>query len=204
MSSSSSTPLALANKVFTKPKPKLARDPSVAGSDVESLASVGSSMTGGPKKASKAVKSASTGKAKKTSDKVAGAGTKKRKAQAAGLEEGPGTPGATPVARKMPQKTQPGGEDGSAGTTPTTGTTKKETKKAKKSEAKPKGPVDVERQCGVPLPQGGMCARSLTCKSHSMGSKRAVTGRSQPYDILLAQYQKKNHAKLSQSMPLRC
>ena len=77
--------------------------------------------------------------------------------------------------------------------------TKKE-KKAKKTEVKPKGPVDVEKQCGVPLPQGGLCARSLTCKSHSMGSKRAVTGRSQPYDILLAQYQKKNHAKLSMSM----
>lgn len=75
----------------------------------------------------------------------------------------------------------------------------KKDKKAKKTEVKPKGPVDVERQCGVPLPQGGLCARSLTCKSHSMGSKRAVTGRSQPYDILLAQYQKKNHAKLSMS-----
>ena len=60
---------------------------------------------------------------------------------------------------------------------------------------KPKGPVDVERQCGVPLPNGGYCARSLTCKSHSMGAKRAVPGRSLPYDILLNQYQKKNQAK---------
>ncbi|QRD04017.1 hypothetical protein JI435_138740, partial [Parastagonospora nodorum SN15] len=73
-------------------------------------------------------------------------------------------------------------------------------KKKKKDEpkakgAKPKGPVDVERQCGVPLPNGGYCARSLTCKSHSMGLKRAVPGRSLPYDMLLAQYQKKNQAK---------
>jgi hypothetical protein len=73
-------------------------------------------------------------------------------------------------------------------------------KKKKKDEpkakgAKPKGPVDVERQCGVPLPNGGFCARSLTCKSHSMGLKRAVPGRSLPYDMLLAQYQKKNQAK---------
>ena len=60
---------------------------------------------------------------------------------------------------------------------------------------KPKGPVDVERQCGVPLPNGGYCARSLTCKSHSMGAKRAVPGRSLPYDMLLSQYQKKNQAK---------
>ncbi|OCK82954.1 SCA7-domain-containing protein, partial [Lepidopterella palustris CBS 459.81] len=73
-------------------------------------------------------------------------------------------------------------------------------KKKKKDEpkpkaAKPKGPVDVERQCGVALANGGYCARSLTCKSHSMGLKRAVPGRSLPYDMLLAQYQKKNQAK---------
>ena len=73
-------------------------------------------------------------------------------------------------------------------------------KKKKKDEpkpkaARPKGPVDVEKQCGVALPNGGFCARSLTCKSHSMGLKRAVPGRSLPYDMLLAQYQKKNQAK---------
>ena len=73
-------------------------------------------------------------------------------------------------------------------------------KKKKKDEpkpkaAKPKGPVDVEKQCGVPLPNGGNCARSLTCKSHSMGLKRSVPGRSLPYDMLLAQYQKKNQAR---------
>lgn len=74
-------------------------------------------------------------------------------------------------------------------------------KKAKKDEPpkpkvpKPKGPVDVEKQCGVVLPNGGFCARSLTCKSHSMGAKRSVPGRSLPYDLLLAQYQKKNQAK---------
>lgn len=74
-------------------------------------------------------------------------------------------------------------------------------KKLKKDEPpkpkmpKPKGPVDVEKQCGVLLPNGGYCARSLTCKSHSMGAKRGVPGRSMPYDFLLAQYQKKNQAK---------
>lgn len=59
--------------------------------------------------------------------------------------------------------------------------------------------MDVERQCGVLLPNGQPCARSLTCKSHSMGAKRAVAGRSLPYDMLLAAYQKKNQAK-QQSM----
>jgi hypothetical protein len=73
--------------------------------------------------------------------------------------------------------------------------TKKEIEAAKPKLPKPKGPVDVEKQCGVMLPNGAMCARSLTCKSHAMGAKRAVPGRSQPYDYLLAAYQKKNQAK---------
>lgn len=81
-------------------------------------------------------------------------------------------------------------------------------KKLKKDEPKvkvpkPKGPVDVEKQCGVPLPNGAQCARSLTCKSHSMGAKRAVPGRSLPYDMLLQAYQKKNQAK-QQSMCQIC
>ena len=77
----------------------------------------------------------------------------------------------------------------------------KEPKKKKKKEEpkpkvpKPKGPVDVEKQCGVTLPNGAQCARSLTCKSHSMGAKRAVPGRSLPYDMLLQAYQKKNQAR---------
>lgn len=81
----------------------------------------------------------------------------------------------------------------------------KEPKKKKKKDepkaktAKPKGPVDVEKQCGVSLPNGAQCARSLTCKSHSMGAKRSVPGRSLPYDMLLQQYQKKNQAR-QQSM----
>ena len=81
-------------------------------------------------------------------------------------------------------------------------------KKLKKDEppkpkvAKPKGPVNVEIQCGVPLDKekGGYCARSLTCKSHSMGLKRAVPGRSLPYDQLLAMYQKKNQAKQQKAL----
>jgi SAGA-associated factor 73 len=83
-------------------------------------------------------------------------------------------------------------------------------KKEKKKKAAPKPkrdapqinliivPVDVERQCGVIDPEKGtMCARSLTCKSHSMSSKRAVPGRSQPYDILLSQWQRKNQVKIA-------
>ena len=65
---------------------------------------------------------------------------------------------------------------------------------------KPKGPVNVELQCGVALPNGAFCARSLTCKSHSMGAKRSVPGRSAPYDQLLQQYQKKNQAKQQKAL----
>ncbi|GAB7351793.1 hypothetical protein MBLNU459_g2366t2 [Dothideomycetes sp. NU459] len=101
------------------------------------------------------------------------------------------------TASKTAGKTEAGGkkrkaEDGGEGAAK---------KKKKKDEPKakvprPKAPVDVERQCGVELPNGGQCARSLTCKSHSMGAKRAVPGRSAPYDKLLADYQRKNQAKL--------
>lgn len=79
-------------------------------------------------------------------------------------------------------------------------------KKKKSVKSKPtnkaKGPVDVEKQCGVPLPLGGFCARSLTCKTHAMGAKRAVPGRSAPYDVLLQQYQKRNQAKIAASNAL--
>jgi SAGA-associated factor 73 len=56
----------------------------------------------------------------------------------------------------------------------------------------------VEKQCGVVDPEKGtMCARSLTCKSHSMSAKRSVKGRTRPYDELLSQWQRKNQAKAS-------
>ncbi|KAK0865996.1 SAGA complex subunit Sgf73 [Friedmanniomyces endolithicus] len=74
---------------------------------------------------------------------------------------------------------------------------KKELEKAK--PARPKAPVYVERQCGVELPLGGQCARSLTCKSHSMGAKRGVPGRSAPYDKLLADYQRRNQARMQKA-----
>ncbi|KAG0214790.1 hypothetical protein BGX28_001425 [Mortierella sp. GBA30] len=71
----------------------------------------------------------------------------------------------------------------------------KKPKVAKPPKVKPpgrvKGPLDLDKQCGVIIPGGAPCARSLTCKSHSMSSKRAVEGRSRPYDVLLGMYQKK-------------
>ncbi|PWN38347.1 SCA7-domain-containing protein [Meira miltonrushii] len=53
-----------------------------------------------------------------------------------------------------------------------------------------KGAPDVDTQCGVINDKGLPCSRSLTCKSHSMGAKRAVLGRCKPYDELLLEWQK--------------
>lgn len=56
-----------------------------------------------------------------------------------------------------------------------------------------KGPVDYDKQCGVINDKNLPCSRSLTCKSHSMGSKRAVLGRSKPYDELLLEWNRANN-----------
>lgn len=56
-----------------------------------------------------------------------------------------------------------------------------------------KGPVDYDKQCGVINDKNLPCSRSLTCKSHSMGAKRSVQGRSRPYDELLLDWQRANN-----------
>ncbi|KAI0057455.1 SCA7-domain-containing protein [Artomyces pyxidatus] len=56
-----------------------------------------------------------------------------------------------------------------------------------------KGPVDLDRQCGVINDKNLPCSRSLTCKSHSMGAKRAVQGRSRDYDELLLEWNRANN-----------
>jgi SAGA-associated factor 73 len=73
--------------------------------------------------------------------------------------------------------------------------TKKKKDELKPKVAKPKGPINVERQCGVMLSHGQPCGRSLCCKRHSMNAKRAVPGRSLPYDTLLATYRESKWAK---------
>ena len=111
-----------------------------------------------------------------------------------------------PNAKKAPATNEKGKKrkaDTEADKEPKKKKTKKEIEAAKPKVPKPKGPVDVEKQCGVAIANGAYCARSLTCKSHSMGAKRAVPGRSLPYDMLLAAYQKKNQAK-QQSTYLLC
>ncbi|VUC19795.1 unnamed protein product [Clonostachys rosea] len=112
-------------------------------------------------------------------------------------DDGDGSPGKKGKAAKKPgKKPEASGKKRKADADFEKGPKTKKKKDEPKAKApKTKGPVDVERQCGVILPNGQPCARSLTCKSHSMGAKRAVAGRSLPYDMLLAAYQKKNQAK---------
>ncbi|CAG8506235.1 3239_t:CDS:2, partial [Dentiscutata heterogama] len=69
---------------------------------------------------------------------------------------------------------------------------KKEKEKKSKLTKRNKGPIDLDKQCGVIEHTGMQCSRSLTCKSHSMALKRAVQGRSQPFNTLLSQYPKKS------------
>ncbi|KAL1922963.1 uncharacterized protein VTP21DRAFT_9339 [Calcarisporiella thermophila] len=69
---------------------------------------------------------------------------------------------------------------------------RKEKAPKEKKSTRVKGEIDLDRQCGVQMGPNQQCTRSLTCKNHSMASKRGVVGRSQPYDVLLAAYQKKS------------
>jgi hypothetical protein len=64
------------------------------------------------------------------------------------------------------------------------------------------GPVDVDKQCGVINDKGLPCSRSLTCKTHSMGAKRSVPGRSAAYDILLNEWQKKTNPNFGNRKPV--
>ena len=81
-------------------------------------------------------------------------------------------------------KTQPGGGHSEAAREPEE-KRREPLPKEKPKIAKIKPPVDVERQCGVIMPSGQQCRRNLACSTHSVGAKRAVPGRSLPYDQLL-------------------
>lgn len=56
-------------------------------------------------------------------------------------------------------------------------------------------PVDLDEQCGVINEKNIVCARSLKCKTHGVGAKRSVPGRSKPFDVLLTEFQAKKDAQ---------
>ncbi|KAK9899084.1 SCA7-domain-containing protein [Cystobasidium minutum MCA 4210] len=68
--------------------------------------------------------------------------------------------------------------------------------KTKSGRFKPGAPIDLDEQCGVVTEKNVLCSRSLTCKTHGMGSKRAVPGRSKPFDSLLLEFQKKKEHRM--------
>jgi SAGA-associated factor 73 len=69
----------------------------------------------------------------------------------------------------------------------------KKKKSAGPAKARVKGPIDLDKHCGVINDKGLPCSRSLTCKSHSMGAKRAVQGRSRDYNDLLRDWNRLNN-----------
>ncbi|RXK40569.1 hypothetical protein M231_02221 [Tremella mesenterica] len=75
---------------------------------------------------------------------------------------------------------------------------KREAKEAEKAAAaerkrlRASEPINLDKQCGVINDKLLPCSRSLTCKSHTVGAKRAVIGRSQPYDVLYLEWQRVN------------
>ncbi|KAJ3564106.1 hypothetical protein NP233_g8514 [Leucocoprinus birnbaumii] len=70
---------------------------------------------------------------------------------------------------------------------------KKPKPQPKVTKGRVKGPIDYDKQCGVINDKNLPCSRSLTCKSHSMGAKRAVQGRSRAYDELLLEWNRANN-----------
>lgn len=90
----------------------------------------------------------------------------------------------------------PGKQDAKKMKSETPGNSNRKPKKVKQRNPTDKHLIDFDKQCGVKLPEGGYCARSLTCKSHSMGDKRSVVGRTEPFDTLLAEYHRKHQTKI--------
>ncbi|XP_075967697.1 ataxin-7-like protein 1 isoform X5 [Anarhichas minor] len=72
------------------------------------------------------------------------------------------------------------------------------TKTSSRSQRRLSGRVfDPNKHCGVQDPETKRpCTRSLTCKTHSLTHRRAVSGRTKHFDILLAEH--KGRAKLNE------
>lgn len=62
-------------------------------------------------------------------------------------------------------------------------------------------PLDYDRQCGVINDKGLPCSRSLTCKTHTVGAKRAVQGRTRPYDELFIEWQRAHNPNFKEPVP---
>ncbi|ORX39441.1 SCA7, zinc-binding domain-domain-containing protein [Kockovaella imperatae] len=72
---------------------------------------------------------------------------------------------------------------------------------AERKRMRGNGPVDLDRQCGVINDKNLPCSRSLTCKTHTVGAKRAVEGRSRSYDDLYLEWQRNNNPNFKEPAP---
>ncbi|BEJ13600.1 hypothetical protein CspHIS471_0307740 [Cutaneotrichosporon sp. HIS471] len=82
----------------------------------------------------------------------------------------------------------------------------KEAEKAQAAErrrARANNPLDYDRQCGVINDKGLPCSRSLTCKTHTVGAKRAVQGRTRLYDELFLEWQRAHNPNFKEPAPKR-
>ncbi|WVF67293.1 hypothetical protein IAT40_002044 [Kwoniella sp. CBS 6097] len=64
---------------------------------------------------------------------------------------------------------------------------------AERKRMRATNPINLDRQCGVINDKSHPCARSLTCKTHTVGAKRAVQGRTRPYDLLYLEWQREHN-----------
>ena len=116
---------------------------------------------------------------------------------AAGVQNDKSSIKNEPVQKKQRTSVSNGSTASTPGSSATPGTiAKRKDRIIKQRNPTEKHLIDFDKQCGVSLPEGGYCARSLTCKSHSMGAKRAVPGRTRPFDELLAEYHREHQTKI--------
>ena len=74
--------------------------------------------------------------------------------------------------------------------------------KATRHGRPPQACKSLETQCGVLMDQGRQCGRAIDCDVHKAPAKRAVPGRSKPFDVLLVEFKtEKDKGKNKDSTP---
>ncbi|KAL7370898.1 hypothetical protein ABVT39_013744 [Epinephelus coioides] len=113
----------------------------------------------------------------------------------------PSTPSPSPLDRKPSPSPSPSHR---SSTLPSSSPLEKKhqngTKTSARSQKRLSGRVfDPNKHCGVQDPETKRpCTRSLTCKTHSLTHRRAVSGRKKHFDILLAEH--KGRAKVNEGV----
>ncbi|XP_074482335.1 ataxin-7-like protein 1 isoform X2 [Sebastes fasciatus] len=114
------------------------------------------------------------------------------------------TPSPSPLDRKPSPSPSPSQRSGALPPPPSSSSSPLEkkhqngTKTSSRSQKRLSGRVfDPNKHCGVQDPETKRpCTRSLTCKTHSLTHRRAVSGRRKHFDVLLAEH--KGRAKVNE------